>query len=434
MSEHMSEHIKWFILFMLNPQEQHGLNNAFLRALLSKHPAAADCENHAHIHINNLAWAMPITASNNSATTSPPAKDIPHRYPQAYASPYCDSDRESDSESGIPLVASNEHIYIETEKHIICLINDWLISTTEQDCEQELQESINSIIQIQAQAQDKQALLFHINSSSNSNSPAKARSPEILCQLGNEELLSGLRKILQESRGAINMPDNNDSNQFLPLLDLLLQKQFSLTDDESKQPRELRELYKQYASTNELQDIYATAGTHIQHLQQLRDHQSSILASNKSISAHCWLWYPLKFANRQLADGLPYVVYELEQESFGKITLDLHLHLHLHHHVNKSDSENNSGENNYWRMDVFRRPGRPGIDIKQLLQECGIDYYTIDKHKNYVAKYIVLKLEEPDNLHRDNLYKNNQLADATLSTLYSQVDSIIAKLTNHKPN
>ena len=94
-----NEHIKsakYLLLFLLDPQQKHGLNNVLLRALLRLHPdSRQEPEDNAHIHINSICWGLPIDAAA-----------MPGLH------------------GGELMMGCDSHLYIETERHVIAIATD----------------------------------------------------------------------------------------------------------------------------------------------------------------------------------------------------------------------------------------------------------------------------------------------------------------------
>ena len=353
---------------MLNPQGKHGLNNAVLRTLLRFRDIYArendkDEEDHAHLHITNFVWGVPAK--------DPGDEDL--------ITGFC--------ESGDAIISSDCHIYIETEKHVIIIYNDFLARHVNNYSATKLfppylhhlalkQQKVVDRFYLKDEGLDPVA--DSIEDTWNydgilNNQPVQGMAiPDII---KFHEFKSELEKFLSESRHQINIPGVRHDNPYLDLFYMLLDGKtdsnfmtrlasfYSEPDESYKNPP---------PNPSDWDENQAAIKN-----SQLQDLCSSAIAdlTDKNIRHHCWLWYPLKFSNRLLASGLPFVVYELETEELGKITLDMHY----------------DAAGKYWRLDVFRRPGRQGEDIGEVLSARGIHYIEIDQQENYVPKYVVLK-------------------------------------------
>ena len=228
-----------------------------------------------------------------------------------------------------------------------------------------------------------------------------------------KEFADSVDEVLASVKDSPNVPGNSPYNPHLLLFyNLLLGDSNSQKENQEEGREESREENlsasmptKPAITTESIRQWCIFVEDKIKLLEEMRDHQQSLFnkqntPSNQPSSLHCWLWYPRKLRESLHPDGLPFLVYEIEHPATGKITLDLHYDVKVNH----------------WRMDVFRRPGRDGIVVSDLLQEKGIKWQDVDHQENYVPKYIVAIV--PDEAGKHELMK--------------LVDSIIARLIEGK--
>ena len=395
----INEHIKsakYLLLFLLDPQQQHGLNNVLLRALLRLHPnSRQDQEDNAHIHINSICWGLPIDAAAMPGL-----------------------------QGGELMMGSDSHLYIETERHVIAIATDLGIADDLMTASKLSAQStiVSSLITKIATKQNKKHLLFTLQAEKSDD------SQEALF-ISYKEFADSVDEVLASVKDSPNVPGNSPYNPHLLLFyNLLLGDSNSQKENQEESQEENREDNRgenteHSMEENTQENISASMPTKptitaesirqwcifaedkIKLLEDMRDHQQSLFnkqntPSNQPSSLHCWLWYPRKLRESLHPDGLPFLVYEIEHPTTGKITLDLHYDIQA----------------NNWRMDAFRRPGRDGKVVSDLLKEKGIKWQDIDHQENYVPKYIVAIV--PDEAGKHELMK--------------LVDSIIAKLVGRE--
>ncbi len=387
----INEHIKsakHLLLFLLDPQQKHGLNNVLLRALLRLHPdSCQDQEDNAHIHINSICWGLPIDAAAMPGL-----------------------------QHGELMMGSDSHLYIETERHVIAIATDLgtaddLVTNSQSTDQSSSQSStITSLIPKIATKQNKKYLLFALQAE-------KPDDSQEALFISYKEFADSVDEVLASVKGSPNVPGNSPYNPHLLLFyNLLLGDSNSQKENQKESKEEGREESrkedisasmptKPTITTESIRQWCIFAEDKIKLLEEMRDHQQSLFnkqntPSNPPSSLHCWLWYPRKLRESLHPDGLPFLVYEIEHPTTGKITLDLHYDVKANH----------------WRMDIFRRPGRDGKVVSDLLQEKGIKWQDIDHQENYVPKYIVAIV--PDEAGKHELMK--------------LVDSIIARLIEGK--
>ncbi len=378
-----NEHIKsakHLLLFLLDPQQQHGLNNVLLRALLRLHPdSRQEQEDNAHIHINSICWGLPIDAAAMPGL-----------------------------EGGELMMGSDSHLYIETERHIIALTTD--LGATDGLMTDAQSATVNSLITKIAIKQNKMHLLFALQAK-------KSDDRQEALFISYKEFADSVDEVLVSVKDAPNVPGNSPYNPHLLLFYNLLLGDANSQKENQEEGKEENTEYSMEENTQEnisasmptkptittesIRQWCVFAEDKIKLLEEMRDHQQSLFnkqntPSNQPSSLHCWLWYPRKLRESLHPDGLPFLVYEIEHSATGKITLDLHYDVKANH----------------WRMDVFRRPGRDGKVVSDLLKEKGIKWQDIDHQENYVPKYIVAIV--PDEAGKHELMK--------------LVDSIIARL------
>ena len=391
----INEHIKsakHLLLFLLDPQQQHGLNNVLLRALLRLHPdSRQDQEDNAHIHINSICWGLPIDAAAMPGL-----------------------------EGGELMMGSDSHLYIETERHVIAIATDLGatdgLMTDAQSTDQSTDQSstITSLITKIATKQNKKHLLFALQAK-------KSDDRQEALFISYKEFADSVDEVLASVKDSPNVPGNSPYNPHLLLLyNLLLGDSNSRENNRADNTGENTEHSMEENTQGNISASMRTKPTitaesirqwcvfaedKIKLLEEMRDHQQSLFnkqntPSNPPSSLYCWLWYPRKLRESLHPDGLPFLVYEIEHPATGKITLDLHYDVKANH----------------WRMDVFRRPGRDGKVVSDLLQEKGIKWQDVDHQENYVPKYIVAIV----------------LDEAGKHELMNLVDSIIAKLVGRE--
>ena len=395
-----NEHIKsakHLLLFLLDPQQKHGLNNVLLRALLRLHPdSCQDQEDNAHIHINSICWGLPIDAAAMPGL-----------------------------EGGELMMGSDSHLYIETERHVIAIATDLgatdgLMTDTQSTAQTSTpattksatqSTTVTSLITKIATKQNKKHLLFTLQAEKSDD------SQEALF-ISYKEFADSVDEVLVSVKDSPNVPGNSPYNPHLLLFyNLLLGDANSQNENKEENQKENKEEGREESRKEDIATSMPTitaesirqwcvfAEDKIKLLEEMRDHQQSLFnkqnsPSNPLSSLHCWLWYPRKLRESLHPDGLPFLVYEIEHPATGKITLDLHYDVKANH----------------WRMDVFRRPGRDGKVVSDLLKEKGIKWQDIDHQENYVPKYIVAIV--PDEAGKHELMK--------------LVDSIIAKLVGRE--
>ena len=366
-----NEHIKsakHLLLFLLDPQQQHGLNNVLLRALLRLHPdSRQDQEDNAHIHINSICWGLPIDAAAMPGL-----------------------------EGGELMMGSDSHLYIETERHVITIATDLGIADALMTDSQAA--TAMSLIPKIATKQNKMHLLFALQAK-------KSNDSQEALFISYKEFADSVDEVLVSVKDSPNVPGNSPYNPHLLLFyNLLLGDSNSQNENKEENQKENISASmptKPAITTESIRQWCVFAEDKIKLLEDMRDHQQSLFnkqntPSNPPSSLYCWLWYPRKLRESLHPDGLPFLVYEIEHPATGKITLDLHYDVKA----------------NNWRMDVFRRPGRDGKVVSDLLQEKGIKWQDVDHQENYVPKYIVAIV--PDEAGKHELMK--------------LVDSIIARL------
>ena len=374
------EHLKWFVLFMFNPQGHHGLNNALLRTLFRLDESTRNAEGFSHLHINNFAWGVPKKQE------------------------YGENAVVGSSESGDDIAPSDCHIYIETEKQVIVIYNRLLSNYQPILHPTDLFPThLNEI----ATKQGKTPFTFYIKDTKSnyasilteeSGAPAEQAANKPVP--GVERLVTivpyifgkELKNLLVQNDDLVNMPGARLDNPHLDLFYKLLKGDASdkfvsrLATFYNEADTSYKDLPPDPTGWDEEQ-----AQKKIQQVQELCSFADEDL-SGKTTHHHCWLWYPLKFSNRLLAAGLPFVVYELISEGLGAITLDLHYDV----------------ADKHWRLDVFRRPGRRGEDVAAILESKGIKHIEVDQQENYVPKYVVLKIPAADDPEEE--YKKVQAA------------------------
>ena len=400
-----NEHIKsakYLLLFLLDPQQKHGLNNVLLRALLRLHPnSRQDQEDNAHI--NSICWGLPIDAAA-----------MPGLH------------------GGELMMGCDSHLYIETESHVIAIATDLGIADDLMTASKLSAQSstVSSLITKIATKQNKKHLLFTLQAE-------KSNDSQEALFISYKEFADSVDEVLVSVKGSPNVPGNSPYNPHLLLFyNLLLgdsnsqKENISASQEPNMQPssnkhnisnkqksREMKQIFndatiettsmptKPTITAESIRQWCIFAEDKIKLLEEMRDHQQSLFnkqntPSNPPSSLYCWLWYPRKLRESLHPDGLPFLVYEIEHPATGKITLDLHYDVKANH----------------WRMDVFRRPGRDGKVVSDLLQEKGIKWQDIDHQENYVPKYIVAIVPDEGGKHE----------------LMKLVDNIIARLLEVK--
>ena len=383
----INEHIKsakHLLLFLFDPQQKHGLNNVLLRALLRLHPdSRQEQEDNAHIHINSICWGLPIDAAAMPGF-----------------------------EGGELMMGSDSHLYsflyIETERHVIALTTD--LGTADDLMKAGKAATAMSLIPKIATKQNKKHLLFALQAQ-------KPDDRQEALFISYKEFANSVDEVLASVKDSPNVPGNSPYNPHLLLFyNLLLGDANSQKKNKEENKEEGREESRKdnisasmptnpVITTESIRQWCIFAEDKIKLLEEMRDHQQSLFnkqntPSNPPSSLHCWLWYPRKLRESLHPDGLPFLVYEIEHPTTEKITLDLHYDVQANH----------------WRMDVFRRPGRDGKVVSDLLQEKGIKWQDVDHQENYVPKYIVAIVPDEAGKHE----------------LMTLVDSIVARLIEGK--
>ena len=318
-----------------------------------------------------------------------------------------------DLHAGELMMGSDSHLYsflyIETERHVIAIATDLGAADNLVTDSQAATMQHPSYPKI-ATKQNKKYLLFALQAK-------KSDDRQEALSISYKEFANSVDEVLVSVKDSPNVPGNSPYNPHLLLFyNLLLGDSNSQKENQDENQKENKEEGREESrkdnisasmptkpaiTTESIRQWCIFAEDKIKLLEEMRDHQQSLFnkqntPSNLPSSLHCWLWYPRKLRESLHPDGLPFLVYEIEHPATGKITLDLHYDVQANH----------------WRMDIFRRPGRDGKVVSDLLQEKGIKWQDVDHQENYVPKYIVAIVPDEADKHE----------------LMNLVDSIVARL------